>query len=716
MAYQTQKREEFLKSLKNIEINQLPEETSLKDFEPIGLSNLYHLFIAIQDKTISAVQFSHLNNLITLNYPQDIASLLHNPITESEVSDLLEIMKEEYLQIIYNKNPRNINKEEQEQLKTILSHHFPSLFLDFIENPVSMEEFSEQEKLIQDTFSSLVDDYYNQVTPHGQKNTTYIESAIYLIYQKLHPELSIIFPNRIKGINSYQSNTKKELTKSIKNMLPSNLKDGIVISDMQNHLTSNQENKSNYTDKVNTDTSAMTIVLNYFDDAIYFDESDPENENILKLKKERNNNLTFLQSVKKYLNENDYLMTEEDYFQTYIQLLEHLQNTTYPECSHEIKEGSYSTRLAQAKENYKKHTETDSFAPNATDMEIEELYSLTDCLKRRLDDKLEHEILKVTFPHILEHPLLAKKFKITSTFLKDIKKANGFCAIYYVLTDANGEKIEVQLQSRMRYKESKTGLSNHNDLPNKTVDITPFFELVNPSLATDDPELLEKHLSILGRTSKRQEKALNEHLTELIKKLSYVDNKNDKRALNLAIIKLKKKLDAIETAKNSVKIKDVFEEEYDMLTMTKDENDFELKNIGDRQIKVYHTKLTNHKDENDFELENIGGKKVKVYNTKTHKYTQKYTIKQYLPLFAQVMSPASMSVIGSAHTTFDSVAHINQKGLIERFTEILRKNDEVPYLAELLIDKLKEILNEKESSQISWDDLEQYAEEDYYSK
>lgn len=588
------------------------------------------------------------------------------------------------------------------------------MFLPLIENPVNQEEFFKQKQLVEDTFSSLVDSYYNQTTPHGQKNTTYLEAGIYLIYQQLWPDLSIIMPSRKKGLNSFQANSNKELNRDIKNTVPSDIKDGISLSNLKKNLLFNEENKDNFTNKVNTDISAMTIVLNHFDSTIYFDEADPNNKHLIELKRDRSNNLTFYHSVKKYLDANDYLMTEEEYFQTYIKLLEHLQSTTYPQCTHEIKEGSYSTLLQQAIDTYKSRCSTNSFAPNATDEEIDELHSLTNSLKRRMDDKLQHEILKITFPQILEHPLITEKFKIKGEFMKDPKKPNGFCALYYVLTDANGEKLEVQLQSRMRYKESKTGISNHNSLPDKAVNIKHFFELVNPEQEEQDPEALEKYLSILGRTSKKQERALQEKLNAYYKKLSYVSDAKEKRDLNLAILRIQKRLDSIETARNSIKIKDVFEEDFDMLTMMKDENDYEIKNMDGKQIKVYHTKVTDYKDENDYELKEIDGKQIKVYNTKTHKRTEKYTIEQYLPIFATTMSPTSMSVIGSAHSTFDTVAHINKKELVEEFTEILRKEDEVTYLADLLIDKLKEILGVQETSQISFVDVEKYALEQYY--
>lgn len=686
MAYNTQKKEEFLDSLKNIKIEPLPEENLIRSFTPIGLSDLYELFQKLEEVPLSSAMYSKLSNMISLNYPQNISELLHNPITDNEINQLLEIIKQEYLQIVYNNNPKNINEKEQNRLKRITNRHYPSLFLDFIENPISVEEFSEQQKLIKDAFSNITDAYYNQSTPYGQKNLEYLGSAIYLGFKDLHPDMTVNIPERTKGPKSVNDNLNKESNRTFTIIVPSEIKDGIRLTDMEGPILSN---KNNLIDKTTTDISAMTIVLNHINESMYFDENDPENEEILKLKKQRSENLKFLQSVKKYLNENDIFMTQEEYFQTYIQLLSRLQDSTYPECSQEIKEGSYSTRLKDAINTYKKHIENNSFSSKVTNAELEELYSLTDCLRRRLDDKLQHELLKVTFPHVLEHPLISKKLNIKGVFLKDVKKKNGFCAMYYVLVDKNGNKIEVQLQSEMRYIETKNGLSNHNDMPSKQIDITPFFELVNPN---DDPELLENYLSLLGRTSKSQEKELKQKLEKLHRKFLYSDDNKEKKEIDIAIRKLKKKIDAIETAKNSIKIKDEFIEEFDMID------------------------IEGTKQEDNYEIKEINGKQIKVYDTKTKKRTSKMTIEQYLPIFAEYVSPTSMSVISSAHTTFASEAYINNKNLIEGFTEILRKNDEVPYLSELLIDKLKEILNVKDTHQISYDELERYAEEDYYAK
>ena len=688
MAFNPKKREDFIESLKNIQINRPPEEDFIKKFSPEGLSSLYELFMQLKDKPISNTQYNYLRNIISSHYSDDISNLVCNPITDTEINQLLEMIKQEYIQLVNENNPKNISKQEEDSLKNIVNTHFPEVFLDFIKTPVSNKEFSEQTQLIKDAVHNLISLYYQQTTPHSQKNSDYLASAIYLVFRTLYPELSITVPKREKGEKSFNDNTHKELNNSIKNIVPSNVKTGITLSDLETQINSNEKNKNNFTDKADADISGITIVLNHFDDAIYFDENDPENLEILRLKKQRNDNVRFIHSIKKYLNENDIFMTQEEYFQIYIELLHRLQDTTYPECTHEIKEGSYSSRLEYAIENYKKNVEANSFAVNATDAEIEELYNLTDCLKRRIDDKLEHEILKVSFPHVLDDFLLADDFKITGTFVKDVKKENGFCAIYYELTDALGRKTEVQLQSNMRYKETKNGLSTHNDMPSKQVNINHFFELVDKN---ETPELLEHYLSILHRTSRKQEEELKQKLKSLNEQKTYTTKSpEEKRKIENSIRRLEKKIETIETAKNSVKIKDVFIEEVEMID------------------------TENNTKDNDYEIININGKPVKVYETKTKKRIDKMTIEQYLPVYAEHIAPTTMKVVGSAHATAPE-AHINKKSLVEGFTEVLRKGDEIPYLSQFLIDKLKEILNSKENDQISLEDLKKYAREEFYS-
>lgn len=684
MAFNPKSKEEFLNSLKNIEINRPPAENFIEDFVPVGLSNVYELFLKLKDVPLSTAQFNFLANKVSSNYSENVSNLLHNPITSVQIDQLLELLKQEYLAMVTSNTENHLSEEEQSHLKQIINKQCPEIFLDLIETPVSAEEFKKQKDFVNSAVSNLLEQYYQQTSPHAQQNSNYLSSAIYLIYRELNPELSISISGREKGRKSFNDNATKELNKGIRNILPSNVKTGITLSDMQNHIVSNSENPNNFTDKTNADFSGFTIVLNHIDDALHLDENDPENAELLKLKKQATENLRFLHSVKNYLSINDDFLSQEEYFQIYIELLQHLQDCTYPECTHEIKEGSYSSRLEYAIANYKKNMEANSFAPNATDAETDELRNLIDCLKRRVYDKLQNEMLQVTFPHVLEDPILTDKFKIKGNFVKFVKKENGFCAIYFELVDALGRKTEVQLQSSMRYKETKNGLSTHNDMPNKKVDIKPFFELTNDR---NDPDLLNHYLSLLGRTSKKQEEYLKKELKKAEEFMSLsTTTPAEKRNAKIKIQRLQKKIDAIETARANIKIKDEYIEEHDMIDMDKT------------------------KKEENAEIINVNGGPIKVYNTQTHKRVTKMPIEQYLPIFAEYLSPASMKVISSAHATAPE-AHINKKDLIESFTEILRKGDEITYLSELLIDKLKEILNVKDTNQLSMEEIRSYVED-----
>ena len=234
----------------------------------------------------------------------------------------------------------------------------------------------------------------------------------------------------------------------------------------------------------------------------------------------------------------------------------------------------------------------------------------------------------------------------------------------------------------MRYKETKNGLSTHNDMPSKKVDITHFFELTDNR---DDPELLNDYLFLLGRTSKKQEEELKKMLEKEQEKRSLSTNTpQEKRALDISIRRIQKKIEAIETAKNNIKVKDEFIEDIDMID------------------------IDNTMKEDNYDIKYVDDKPVKVYDTKTTKRTSKMTIEQYLPIYAEYMSPADMKIISSAHATAPE-AYVNKKDLIESFTEILRKGDEITYLSELLIDKLKDILKIKNTNQISYEDLKKYA-------
>ncbi len=82
--------------------------------------------------------------------------------------------------------------------------------------------------------------------------------------------------------------------------------------------------------------------------------------------------------------------------------------------------------------------------------------------------------------------------------------------------------------------------------------------------------------------------------------------------------------------------------------------------------------------------------------------SESYKMDVYLPIFAEYVSPRSMTV-NSYHTrAHKSVAGYNKKSLISSFTEVLLKHDSTTCLAQKLIDKLDSLLpNDKNSISVN---------------
>lgn len=685
MAYKPESRENFMKYLTNgVHVNPSLDEAYIYSFQPTGLSSLYELFTRLKDKTLSETQFNIVTRHINLyfDYTHDISVLIHNPITEAQITALAEIIKDTFVEIVKKGNPRNIPEDEQQKLKSIVNKFYPEIFTDFIEEPISVEELAAEQRLLLDAVNKVSTTYNEQSSSDSQTRSDYLRAAIYVVYRRLYDDqLAIQIPARTKGLRSYINNQSKEFQKALENTLPSELEKGISVSDLQKQFLSSTENPKNFIDKVDSDFGAMTIVLNHVDDLMYFEEEDPENSEIIRLKKQRSQNASFIHSLRNYLSKNDIFITEEEYYQAYIQLLQRLQESTYPECTHEIESSPYSTRLQYAIETYKKNSSSDSFLPSATSEQIETLYTLINCLKRRIDDKLQSEILDVTFPHVIEE-LKKMGFNIIGRLIKKTRKENGFCATYYEIKYDDGKKEEMQLQSLLRYKNSK---NNHNDMSSKKIEISNFFELSDN--ANKETDSLDDCLSILSRTSKEQTDTKRERLASLKAQLTNTTlNHQQKAIIQREIMRIENQLQTIQTALDKIKIKDKMPEEtnrseyYESVT-TKDGN----------TVKLY-TPLPN--------------------NERRIEYTD---INPYLIRFAEYHSPTSMSVVSSAHANAPE-AHINKKTLLESFSDVLRYGDEITYLSELLLDKLKEALNIKEDNNLSEADIKLYLKQHPSSK
>ena len=150
MAFNPKSKEEFLNSLKDIEIYRPPIENFIENFVPVGLSNLYELFLKLKDVPLTTAQFNLLANKVSSNYSENISNLLHNPITSVQIDQLLELLKQEYLTMVTSNNQNHLSEEEQSHLTQIINKQCPEIFLDLIETPVSVEEFKKQKTFLPD--------------------------------------------------------------------------------------------------------------------------------------------------------------------------------------------------------------------------------------------------------------------------------------------------------------------------------------------------------------------------------------------------------------------------------------------------------------------------------------------------------------------------------------------------------------------------------------
>ena len=128
---------------------------------------------------------------------------------------------------------------------------------------------------------------------------------------------------------------------------------------------------------------------------------------------------------------------------------------------------------------------------------MDEIYELLDELKKRVHDKYQAKLLEIAIPEILEDKIFSKELKVKSYFVKKVRKKNGFCSDYYCIETSDGRKIELQAQSKKRFEDSKNGPSDHSLLPNKEIDISRFFEPVNPNFGEGN---FEYFLDFLNNT------------------------------------------------------------------------------------------------------------------------------------------------------------------------------------------------------------------------
>ena len=746
MPYTPLSREEFQETLKNIKIN-LSAKKTIPDVNSSSLSNLYNVFTALENTAIDEISYESFRSSIEKYFPKNISSyLLTNAtkrrfrdfesiftsnIPEKNKSQKIENFKnkldgyakriqgsptaEEYSLISLSKlvnliakqknvlsppftissffnNP--VQKSDIEMLNTIITLYvlkqYPQIkdsfnqdveeakkalkdngthseimknnfkkyikqpsnleFLNLLEivsqnNPIALSILKEVDDrdnsqrgllFVKNISEYLIDDYAIHNENISQEYIKNFNASLYESARKEAPECTLFIPDRTKSLRSEQHNMEKEYKAFLKSLIPSNPTIGISSSDVKEQFN---------VEKIDNDFTGSTIVLTDVNDSIYFEGSTEEEKNLINLRKEKENRKAKLYKIQNYLRDNPFI-SEELYFQIYIDLLEEFQKTTYPECYEERLDPqdanslTYNEAIEKALKNYWNKVSSESFSTLASPDEMDDLSTIIEQLKLRNDDKFQNAMLDVIIPKILSSSLLQPHISsnekealpnldISWEKTKDSKKPNGFCAKYYKVSlpvGPKGKKIDIELQAltKMRYDDSKGGNSDHNKQKGKRPSIEElkmFFELSNPN---ENPEHLDTYLETLD--------------SYVFNTIEGLKNKTDlSKAEQLA-------LQRVEHARNSIKMREFFPRNEE----NKDKNDIPLKSV------LIH--------------------------------------------FAEYWSP-KMRVTSSAHQLFERGAKVTANNLIETFSDVLRKQNDLTCLSQILIDKLSEYVQNTNLSQ-----------------
>ncbi len=663
--YELQSIEVFNRELNNY-LKQYPlityEESLLKNFSSSNLSDLYKLFLDLEDSKIDKELFYKLKEIISTYFSIDINDIfgvdnkLRSPFEFSKkyTYQLASIIKDKFLSL-YNNNSKNFDEKELYKMSVIVNKVFPEVFLQFIKQPNS--DINKIKAFIEEQVFSTVENCAYNNSKEAYEEDRDILGGTEIVIEDVSPEVTSDQPGRIKSPRSSKINIIKEVTNNIYSIMPSDLSTGITYDDVQRQFD---------LAGANNDFFAFTIVIKDIKDTLYLGNSSleisidlvpeksnssniknknftkkiPSNSEITSLRKLRADNITFLNNLEDFLLENTYsYLSNLQLLQIQIDLLTRLRASTYEKCVREYKDTSFTQLLKYTIKKYNQELKNSTNEPLTDDgisleedllykdelsntSQLDNIYELIGELKERIDDKYYSALSSTFLPDILEHQLFTETLKITHIYLKTRIKKNGYCSDYYILTTSDGRKIELQVQSEKRFKDSKNGPSDHSKLSNKSINIFEFFEPVNKDC---NIEQFNNFLKILNDTPLAKKETLYNTPDRLL-------SSNDK--------KLKTSL---KIAERNVKLKDFFDFEYAIV------------------------------DEN---------------STKNATKIVRYTIEQYLPMYAEYVSPILMS--SSAHPTrySDGVAAFHKNSLISGFTEALLIGDSTTFLGHLLIDKL----------------------------
>lgn len=447
----------------------------------------------------------------------------------------------------------------------------------------------------------------------------------------------MVFRNMYPNLDIYIPGRSKSADSTIKNIrkeIRGQLSDLMPTNFETGISDSDLEKQFNLTG-AKTDLSGCTIVLSNTNDVLHFELNDPSTADILALRKTRTKNIDFIHSLENYLS-NKSFFSDDELMQIQIQLLIRLRDSTFEQCTEEYIIAPTSEPSNDGKSGKK---------PIKT--------SFTRLLEKKCSEYKQNNVLDVDINDV--YALLEElkdrvhdkyQFKLLEKTIPDVLASEDFKDLLGVKSQFVKKVIRkngyvalfyylttsdgqiIEIQAQS-YKRYHDSKKGPSDHNLLEGKQVDIDLFFEPSSENIDEKTFKKNLNILKETTIHKKNYL---LSSQDSQLSYEDVRS-KRQLKAAL--------------NSIKLKEKL--------------DFPFE---------YVDKNGNHISE--------------IYSE---------TIEKYLPKFAAFHSPDYSFVVSSPHTRMNSnVAGYNEKSLVTNFRNVLLQSDCTSCLAQILIEKLEDIV------------------------
>ena len=513
----------------------------------------------------------------------------------------------------------------------------------------SKPSMNEVQKEVETAFLQLLDKYEDNNSFKHREFLVYLASAIFLVYKEKFPQISTYLLFRTKSDLSFINNLKKEFDKSFSN------------SKEEFHLNS---------DSIVKDISGIRLVLDSVKEsnvskspeAASLLNSNPEISNLYQKVKE---NYRFKDKVDEYLSSATH--GSKEYYSLKLELLRRLKDISPKEFTQENMPNPSFEELYESlqKTVYYYENNSESNYPIITDEDLRSLNFYLSEYSSRVENQFQFAILHHTLPVVLNDPLIKNALQTTFEIEPgkeknkgEVRKPNGFQSIYYILNTPFG-KIEFQSQSNRAYYVAQKGSAYHSGIPGKSVDVSDFFELVDPN----DERPLDYYLDALDSIS--ADALTYESMFPTFKN----DDERNKFLESEEGKHFKQTMQVIELKKH-IKIKDSIELLPAYLPASV---------YADSSKKI------------------VDQDKLKEFLHSSNASQKSYSMNAnlYLLSLALAVSPY-MNVVSSGHSSFTTASNHNKK-VVGEFAEALRKKDANTCLRDILIDRLKDILDNPSS-------------------